>query len=109
LAIALLGQSTAASTATLFPILFATGLLVIGAQANIPALCVHYYPAAVYSTGVGLAMAAGRLGSIAGPLIGGRLLAAQIAWGPLFLLAAAPALLAAAALAAMRLRREPVS
>jgi MFS transporter, AAHS family, 4-hydroxybenzoate transporter len=104
LVIALLGQSIAAPIATVFLLVLAIGLLVIGAQANIPALCVHYYPASVYATGVGLAMAVGRLGSIAGPLIGGRLMAARIGWGPLFVLAAAPALLAALALAAMPIK-----
>jgi AAHS family 4-hydroxybenzoate transporter-like MFS transporter len=106
LVIALLGQSTAAPTATVFLLVLAIGLLVIGAQANIPALCVHYYPASVYSTGVGLAMAMGRLGSIVGPLIGGRLMTARIGWGPLFLLAAVPALMAALALAAMPIKRR---
>jgi MFS transporter, AAHS family, 4-hydroxybenzoate transporter len=104
LGIALLGQSIAAPTPTILLLVFAIGLLVIGAQANIPALCVYYYPASVYSTGVGLAMAVGRLGSIVGPLIGGRLMAGRIGWGPLFLLAAAPALLAAVALAAMPMK-----
>ena len=80
LLIALLGQSFAAPTPTVFLLVLAIGVLVIGAQANIPALCVHYYPAAVYSSGVGLAMAVGRLGSIAGPLIGGRLMAARVGW-----------------------------
>ena len=106
LLIALLGQSIAAPTATVFLLVLATGLLVIGAQANIPGLCVHYYPASVYSTGVGLAMAVGRLGSIAGPLIGGRLMAARVGWGALFLLAAVPALIAAIAFAAMPIKRR---
>lgn len=108
LLIALLGQSFAAPTVTVFLLVLSIGLLVIGAQANIPALCVHYYPAAVYSTGVGLAMAVGRLGSIVGPLIGGRLMAARVGWGSLFLWAAVPALVAAVAFAAMpaRGRRE---
>ena len=106
LVIALFGQSVAAPTATVFLLVLAIGLLVIGAQSNIPALCVHYYPASVYSTGVGLAMAVGRLGSIVGPLIGGRLMAARIGWGALFLSAAVPALMAAIALAAMPLKRR---
>jgi AAHS family 4-hydroxybenzoate transporter-like MFS transporter len=104
LVIALLGQSIAAPIATVFLLVLAIGLLVIGAQANIPALCVHYYPASVYATGVGLAMAVGRLGSIVGPLIGGRLMSARIGWGPLFLAAAVPALMAAIALAAMPIK-----
>jgi MFS transporter, AAHS family, 4-hydroxybenzoate transporter len=106
LLIALFGQSLAAPTATVFLLVLAIGLLVIGAQANIPALCVHYYPASVYSTGVGLAMAVGRLGSIVGPLIGGRLMAVRVGWGTLFLLAAVPALVAAVAFAAMPIRRR---
>ena len=106
LAIVFLGQSLAAPGVTVFILIFAIGLLVIGAQVNIPALCVHYYPASVYSTAVGLAMAVGRLGSIVGPLIGGRLMSAQIGWGPLFLLAAAPAMAAAFALAAMPIKRN---
>jgi AAHS family 4-hydroxybenzoate transporter-like MFS transporter len=105
LVIASLGQSLAAPGVTVLILVFAIGLLVIGAQANIPALCVHYYPASVYSTGVGLAMAVGRLGSIVGPLIGGRLMSAQIGWGPLFLLAAVPAMTAAFALAAIPIKR----
>jgi AAHS family 4-hydroxybenzoate transporter-like MFS transporter len=108
LLIALFGQSVAAPTATVFLLVLAIGLLVIGAQSNIPALCVHYYPASVYSTGVGLAMAVGRVGSILGPLIGGRLMAARVGWGALFLVAAVPALMAAVAFAAMPIkgRRE---
>jgi AAHS family 4-hydroxybenzoate transporter-like MFS transporter len=51
-------------------------------------------------------MAVGRLGSIVGPLIGGRLMAARIGWGTLFLTAAVPALLAALALAVMPAKRR---
>jgi AAHS family 4-hydroxybenzoate transporter-like MFS transporter len=94
LLIVLLGYSVAAGLGLAFALVFAIGLLVIGAQMNIPALCVHYYPAPVCATGVGLSMAIGRLGSIAGPLIGGCLLSARMAWDRLFLLAAIPALLA---------------
>jgi MFS transporter, AAHS family, 4-hydroxybenzoate transporter len=105
--IGLFGQSVTAPGVTVLVLAFAIGLLVIGAQVNIPALCVYYYPAPVYSTGVGLAMAVGRLGSIVGPLIGGRLMSAHIGWGPLFLLAAIPAMTAAFALAAMPIKRNP--
>ncbi|SCX59498.1 MFS transporter [Variovorax sp. EL159] len=81
-----------------FCVVFAIGLLIIGGQMNIPALCVHYYPANVRATGVGLSMSVGRIGSIVGPLVGGFLVRAQLPWSQLFLLAAVPALLAAAAL-----------
>ena len=81
-----------------FCLVFAIGLLVIGGQMNIPALCVDYYPASVRATGVGLSMSVGRIGSIVGPLFGGLLVGAQLPWGWLFALAAIPALIAAAAL-----------
>lgn len=81
-----------------FCLVFAIGLLVIGGQMNIPALCVHYYPASVRATGVGLSMSIGRVGSIVGPLVGGMLMSAQLSWSRLFMLAAIPALVAAAAL-----------
>jgi AAHS family 4-hydroxybenzoate transporter-like MFS transporter len=69
---------------------FAIGALLIGAQTSIPALAVHLYPASVYATGVGVPMAIGRIGSIAGPLIGGYLVSIQLGWNWLFLLAAVP-------------------
>jgi AAHS family 4-hydroxybenzoate transporter-like MFS transporter len=81
-----------------FCLVFAIGLLVIGGQMNIPALCVHYYPASVRATGVGLSMSVGRIGSIVGPLVGGLLVGAKLPWGQLFVLAAIPAFIAAAAL-----------
>jgi AAHS family 4-hydroxybenzoate transporter-like MFS transporter len=90
--------SVAGSEIAAFCLVFAIGLLVIGGQMNIPALCVHYYPARVRATGVGLSMSVGRVGSIVGPLVGGMLMSAQLSWSRLFMLAAIPALLAAAAL-----------
>jgi AAHS family 3-hydroxyphenylpropionic acid transporter len=39
------------------------------------ALAAAYYPTVVRGTGVGAAVAVGRLGSIAGPLLAGQLLA----------------------------------
>ncbi|CAN5494277.1 aromatic acid/H+ symport family MFS transporter [soil metagenome] len=81
-----------------FCLVFAIGLLVIGGQMNIPALCVDYYPASVRASGVGLSMSVGRIGSIVGPLVGGLLVGAQLPWGWLFALAAIPALIAASAL-----------
>lgn len=54
---------------------FMAGLFVIGAQSVLYALAAAYYPTAVRGTGVGAAVAVGRLGSIAGPLLAGQLLA----------------------------------
>ncbi|PLC42492.1 3-(3-hydroxy-phenyl)propionate transporter MhpT [Ralstonia pickettii] len=54
---------------------FMAGLFVIGAQSVLYALAAAYYPIVVRGTGVGAAVAVGRLGSIAGPLLAGQLLA----------------------------------
>lgn len=93
--IALLGPSVATPQHTSFTLVFAVGLLIIGAQGGIPALCVYLYPPAVYATAVGLSVACGRLGSILGPLIGGYLISARLGWNRLFLFAALPAIAAA--------------
>ena len=55
---------------------FAAGVFVIGAQLVLYGVAPSYYTTAVRATGVGAAVAAGRLGSIAGPLIAGQLLGA---------------------------------
>lgn len=54
---------------------FMAGLFVVGAQSVLYALAAAYYPTPVRGTGVGAAVAVGRLGSIAGPLLAGQLLA----------------------------------
>ena len=106
LLVALLGQGVIATVLVAFLTVFVVGLLIIGAMSNLPALCVYYYPASVYGTGVGLGMAIGRLGSIVGPLIGGYLVSARMGWDRLFLLAALPALTAALALAIVAVIRK---
>jgi AAHS family 4-hydroxybenzoate transporter-like MFS transporter len=95
--VALFGQVGAFIGNAAMVFVFAIGALLIGAQTIVPALAVHLYPASVYATGVGVPMAIGRIGSIAGPLIGGYLVSIQLGWNWLFLLAAVPP--AAAALA----------
>jgi len=81
------------------------GLLVIGGQQNAPAISVQLYPRRMRSTGVGWQFAAGRLGSILGPIIGGRLLAANVSVQLLFLLIAIPTLLASGAYTVVGLLR----
>jgi MFS transporter, AAHS family, 3-hydroxyphenylpropionic acid transporter len=51
------------------------GVFIIGAQLILFALAPVYYAAAIRGTGVGAAVAIGRLGSVVGPLIAGVLLA----------------------------------
>jgi MFS transporter, AAHS family, 3-hydroxyphenylpropionic acid transporter len=52
------------------------GVFIIGAQLILFALAPLYYASAVRCTGVGAAVATGRLGSVVGPLFAGALLAA---------------------------------
>jgi AAHS family 4-hydroxybenzoate transporter-like MFS transporter len=98
LAIAVIGH-VYGSAGTLFSGLFVSGLLVIGGQQNSPAIAVQLYPQRMRAAGAGWQFAAGRLGSILGPIIGGQLLAANIPLSSLFLVVALPTLLAAAAFA----------
>ena len=51
------------------------GVFIIGAQLILFALAPLYYHAAIRGTGVGAAVAVGRLGSVVGPLLAGGLLA----------------------------------
>jgi AAHS family 4-hydroxybenzoate transporter-like MFS transporter len=77
--------------------ILAAGFGIVGGQIAANALAAMHYPTALRSTGVGWALGAGRAGSIVGPIVGGVLL--QRSEGPiqLFLLAAAPAAIAAGA------------
>jgi AAHS family 4-hydroxybenzoate transporter-like MFS transporter len=105
LAVACLGYSYG-SAGALFFCLAAAGLLVIGGQQNAPAISVQLYPRRMRSAGVGWQFAAGRLGSVLGPIIGGRLLTAHVPIQRLFLLIAIPALLSAIAYAVVGMLRR---
>jgi AAHS family 3-hydroxyphenylpropionic acid transporter len=60
---------------------FAAGFFVIGGQLVLYGIAPTLYPRSVGGTGVGAAVAVGRIGSIAGPLIGGTLLASGLGPG----------------------------
>jgi AAHS family 4-hydroxybenzoate transporter-like MFS transporter len=107
--IALLGYEIMDAGDTRFMLVFAVGLLIIGAQGGIPALCVHLYPPSVYATAVGLSVASGRLGSILGPLVGGYLVSAKLGWQRLFLLAAIPAFSAAITMTALAFSNRQIA
>ena len=93
-AIAALGQLTQTST-LLFAGLFVAGMLAIGGNQNSPAMAVNIYPQKIRATGAGWQFAVGRMGAIAGPMIGGQLLTWQVNPGSLFIIVAVPTLLAA--------------
>jgi len=78
------------------PILGA-GAAMIGSQLGANAMAAGLYPARIRSTGVGWALGIGRLGGIAGPAIGGMLLALGLPPREIFLCATGPAIVAAVA------------
>jgi MFS family permease len=77
------------------------GVFVFSSQVLVYAAISRHYPAAVRATALGAASGIGRLGAITGPLIGGALLTAGIAypWG--FYVFALVAALGAVAVAAV--------
>lgn len=74
------------------------GYSLIGVQAGLSALAAETYPTSIRATGAGWALGVGRLGSIAGPIVGGAMVGWH--WNPqqMFLATALPGLLAAAAI-----------
>jgi MFS transporter, AAHS family, 4-hydroxybenzoate transporter len=104
-AVALLGFLYG-SVGALYSGLAVIGLLVIGGQQNAPAISVQLYPQGMRSAGVGWQFAAGRFGSILGPIIGGRLLAANVSVQLLFMLIAIPTLVSAGAYTVVGLLRQ---
>jgi AAHS family 4-hydroxybenzoate transporter-like MFS transporter len=109
--VALIGMPLGSQAAT-FAVLFAAGFCVMGGQINFPAMMVDLFPPPVRGAGAGIGMSVGRMGSILGPMIGGVLIAAQVAETQLFLFAAVPAALAALAVfnaASLRRRAAKVA
>lgn len=74
LAVALVLLAGASGGATIAVLAFAAGFLLMGGQFTLYGLTPPYYPAAVRATGVGAAVAAGRVGSILGPLAAAQLI-----------------------------------
>lgn len=96
---------TAASTHGLYAAGLLAGACAVGGQLILYALAPRLYPAAVRATGVGVAVAVGRLGSMSGPLAAGQLLAAGAGVSGL-LFAVAPLVAVAACAAAVLLKRD---
>ncbi|MDQ4207278.1 aromatic acid/H+ symport family MFS transporter [Pseudomonas aeruginosa] len=85
-------------------LLVVAGATTIGTLAVIHAYAAQFYPAWVRSTGVGWAAGVGRLGAIAGPMLGGSLLALELPFQQNFLAFAAPGVIGALAIACIHLR-----
>jgi MFS family permease len=76
------------------------GLIGFGIQGGfvgLYAVAARFYPTEIRSTGVGLAMSAGRVGGIAGPLLGGILIGAGLSMTANFMVFTVPTLLAGVA------------
>ena len=93
---------------------FGAGFCVVGSQIGANALASTFYPAAAHATGIGWALGIGRLGAIAGPFLGGLIVARHWSTATLFALGAIPSICASIAILAMGLiwathrRRSPV-
>jgi AAHS family 4-hydroxybenzoate transporter-like MFS transporter len=107
LAIAALGYAD--SAAMLGAIAFTVGFLALGAQMCVVALAAVFYEPQYRATGVGGAMSVGRLGAVAGPVIGGVLVGLGMSSRDIFFFTAATSVLAAVSVWAMgRLTRPKV-
>ena len=80
-------------TTLLFATAAGAGFCVVGGQIAGNAFVGNYYPVAARATGVGWALGIGRLGSIAGPIVGGILIGLHVTLPVLFAVLAVPALL----------------
>jgi MFS transporter, AAHS family, 4-hydroxybenzoate transporter len=90
------------NTAVLLSAAALAGAVVVGGQIAMNAVTASFYPAAIRATGVGWALGIGRIGSIAGPLVGGALMKSGWQGTSSVLFAVIPMLLAAAALFSLK-------
>jgi AAHS family 4-hydroxybenzoate transporter-like MFS transporter len=100
LAIAAIGFAVA-SPPLLLLVATVAGFCLIGGQTGVNALASTFYPTFIRSTGVGWALGVGRIGSIAGPGVGGILIALKWPTTAIFIIGGIAALCAAVALFAM--------
>ncbi|WP_433936579.1 MFS transporter [Sorangium cellulosum] len=80
LALSLFGLAGADSLAPVLVLAGLAGFFLLGAQYSLYGIIPLYYPAQARGLAVGASIAAGRLGSIGGPLVAGHLLSQG--WGP---------------------------
>jgi MFS transporter, AAHS family, 4-hydroxybenzoate transporter len=95
IAAGLLGFSLASLGSAAIVVITLSGLFAGASQAGVIALAATVYPVAIRSTGVGWAMALGRLGAVVGPMLGGILLGLQWSADQILLVIAVPELIGA--------------
>lgn len=87
-------------------VLFGAGGGFIGSQLGLNGFAAALYPADRRSTGIGWALGVGRLGGIAGPIVGGALLGLGLAPTTVMLFACGPGVVTAALVIALGLHRR---
>ncbi|MCY1455958.1 3-(3-hydroxy-phenyl)propionate transporter [compost metagenome] len=85
---------------------FIAGLFATGGQGVLYALAPLFYPTKVRATGVGSAVAVGRLGAMTGPLVAGQMLALGTGTAGVMLVCAPGVVLAAVAMFCLSMRRK---
>jgi AAHS family 4-hydroxybenzoate transporter-like MFS transporter len=105
IAIALIGQPWPFDV--LFAIVFVAGFCIVGGQGALNALAAAFYPTDLRSTGIGYALGIGRVGGIVGQPIAGFLIDRGLVARQIFLTASGPAVVAAAAMFALRRHVRP--
>jgi AAHS family 4-hydroxybenzoate transporter-like MFS transporter len=86
----------------LLAIVFISGLPTIGANIVLYAYSATIYPASIRSTGLGWVVGSGRVGAIAGSLLGTALIALGLTIEGAYVVAAVPAIIGALAIALIR-------
>jgi AAHS family 4-hydroxybenzoate transporter-like MFS transporter len=88
---------------------FIAGFCANGALNNLSAVAANLYPTNIRATGIGWGLGFGRVGSIAGPMIGSWLLLAKVELAHLFSIIALPSLFAAVAMFVLNQRTSSTS
>ena len=81
--------------------IFLAGFFAAGPQLSLTAFIANFYPTAIRGTGIGWGQAMGRIGSLAGPLVGGYLLSRHVTMPQLLQIVSLAALASSAALLAL--------
>jgi AAHS family 4-hydroxybenzoate transporter-like MFS transporter len=106
--VAAMGALALGSMFVLMGVIAAAGFFVIGTQYCMNVLVANFYPTELRSTGLGWALGIGRIGSIAGPVLGGWLLSVGWQFNTLFMALAAPAAISSLAVFLLGLRQRQI-
>ncbi len=87
-----IGASASGATRWMVLLMIGVGGSAAGGMA-LPALCAYLFPPRLLSTAIGVGVMVARIGAMAGPLLGGAMLAAKVSPNLFFAAAAGPALL----------------